>query len=243
MRAASHLRVGVATDKDMTAESLIKLMVTGLGARLPKTAVNKFASTAAYLQTGRWMRQHGFNPRARVNDRMQLIDTVAKPVANEEVLYLEFGVWKGESMRRWSQRLRNGASRLHGFDSFEGLPEAWRQGMERGHFSTGGAAPQIPDSRITFFKGRFEETLPKYRFVDSPVVVVFIDADLYSSAAFVLTELKSYLKVGAIICFDDFWDPCHEQLAFDGFLSETSMSFELIASDYGMKHVAFRRTT
>jgi O-methyltransferase len=237
---ASH---SVSSDgADVTAEGLIKLVVTVLGARLPNTAVNKFASAADYLQTGRWMRTHGFNPGMRVNNRMQLIDAVAEHLANEEVLCLEFGVWKGESISRWSRRLRNAGSRLHGFDTFKGLPEPWCDGKKRGHFSTDGATPQLSDSRISFFKGPFEETLPKYHFVDSPVVVLFIDADLYSSAQFVLRELKHHIKVGTIICFDEFWDPSHEQLAFDDFLSKAGMSFELIAADYGMKHVAFRRT-
>jgi hypothetical protein len=75
---------------------------------------------------------------------MQLIETVAKSIADQEVLYLEFGVWKGDATRRWSQLLKNKNSRLHGFDSFEGLPEDWNDDMKSGHFSTSGVPPDIP---------------------------------------------------------------------------------------------------
>jgi hypothetical protein len=50
--------------------------------------------------------------------------------------------------------------------------------MKSGHFSTSGVPPRIPDSRIKFFIGRFEQTLPTYQFVDSPVLVIYLDADL-----------------------------------------------------------------
>jgi hypothetical protein len=57
-----------------------------------------------------------------------------------QILYLEFGVYAGDSMRAWSQLNRNTQSRLIGFDTFEGLPEAWA-GLEKGHFDLGGRPP------------------------------------------------------------------------------------------------------
>ncbi len=200
-----------------------------------------------YLYTGRWMKEHQFSPGVRVRGPVELTQQVTKSIADEEVLYLEFGVWKGDSMRRWSKLLRNRASRLHGFDSFEGLPEQWddhsRTGLplRKGHFSTHGVLPRILDTRVKFFKGWFEETLRKYDFVDSPVIVIFLDADLYSSTSYVLKTLRPHVKIGTIICFDDFWDPQHEQRAFEEFLGETGMKFELMVADYGMRHVAFKR--
>lgn len=81
-----------------------------------------------------------------------------------------------------------------------------------------------------------------YEFVDSPVIVLFIDADLYSSASCVLKTLRPHLKVGTVIYyFDEFWDRYGELKAFEEFLAETRMSFELLAATYGMKNAAFRR--
>ena len=225
-----------------SSRQIVKGALIGIGARLSPTVLSRLTSILNYLYTGRWMKEHNFKAPVRVNDRMQLIETIAKPIAEQEVLYLEFGVWKGESTRRWSQLLKNKNSRLHGFDSFEGLPEDWNDEMKSGHFSTRGVPPDIPDGRVKFFVGRFEQTLPTYQFVDSPVLVIYLDADLYSSTAFVLGTLKKHIKVGTIICCDDFWDRHHEQRAFNEFLSETGMTVELIAADYGMRRVVFRRT-
>jgi Macrocin-O-methyltransferase (TylF) len=145
----------------------------------------------------------------------------------------------------WSKLLKNRASRLHGFDSFEGLPEDWDPHggsiLGKGHFSTQGNIPQVPDDRVKFFKGWFEQTLPRYEFVDSPVIVLFMDADLYSLTSYVLKTLRPHIKVGSIIYFDEFWDRHHELKAFDEFLKETDTRFELLAATYGMRNVAFRR--
>jgi hypothetical protein len=166
-------------------------------------------------------------------------------ICDAEVLYLEFGVYEGDTIRQWSTLLKNRATRLHGFDSFEGLPEQWDDHsgsfLKKGHFSTQGRIPQIPDNRVKFFKGWFQDTLPKYEFVDSPVLVIFLDADLYSSTSYVLKTLRPHIKVGTIIYFDEFWDRYHEMKAFEEFLVETSMRFELLAVANGMRCVTFRR--
>ena len=153
-------------------------------------------------------------------------------------------MWEGESIRQWSEPLKNSATRLHGFDSFEGLPEEWDHHgasiLEKGHFSTQGKL-RFSHDRRKFFKGWFENTLPYYEFIQSPVLVIFLDADLYSSTSYVLKTLRPYIELGTIIYFDEFWDRFHELKAFEEFLFETSMRFELLAATYGMRHVAFRR--
>jgi O-methyltransferase len=198
------------------------------------------------IYVGRWMKDHHFSATYLLKHRHELIATLAEPVSQKEVLYLEFGVWTGDSMRQWSALLRNSASRLHGFDSFQGLPEEWDHHggytLGKAHFSTQGKTPQIQDSRVKFFKGWFEETLPTYEFIESPILVIFMDADLYSSTSFVLKTLQRHIKVGTIIYFDEFWDRYQELKAFDEFLAETALSFELLGATYGFRNVAFRRT-
>jgi hypothetical protein len=192
------------------------------------------------------MKDQRFSPIYWVEDRRKLISTLAELVCNVEVLYLEFGVWQGDSIRQWAGLLKHTDCRLHGFDSFEGLPEEWNAHgsiLKKGHFSTKGKIPDIEDNRVRFFKGWFEETLPKYQFIDSPVVIIFLDADLHSSTSYVLKTLSAHIKHGTIIYFDEFWDHDHELKAFDEFLSQTHMRFELLAATYGMRSVAFRRIT
>jgi hypothetical protein len=231
----------------MTVTNMLKSLSNEIGAHLPPSVLNKMGSLLNYFYTGRWMNQRGFSPKVRVRDRIELIRTVAQGIADQEVLYLEFGVWKGESMELWSKLLTNPASRLHGFDSFEGLPEACDhlsasgRPFPKGALSTSGLVPQISDTRVKFFKGWFEDTLPLYNFVPGDVLVVFLDADLYSSTIYVLKALLPHLKVGTIIYFDEFWDTQHEQKAFTEFIEETGMNFEPLVADYGTRHIAFER--
>jgi len=56
---------------------------------------------------------------------------------------LEFGVYHGLSLRKIAQQV---ATPIHGFDSFEGLPEDWKPGEAKGSYSTGGRVPTVPDS-------------------------------------------------------------------------------------------------
>ncbi len=124
--------------------------------------------------------------------------------ANRKILFLEFGVFEGESIRYFSKALTHPGSRLVGFDSFEGLPEDWGH-RATGSYSAKGKIPDIQDERASFAVGWFQDTLPPMVFDASQfdAVLVHLDADLYSSTLFVLTELwRRFPKTYAI--FDEF---------------------------------------
>ena len=106
----------------MFADWLLKGTLSTIGAHTPKPIFGRLESALNYLYVSRWMKDHQFSPTYVLKERRELIATVAQLISNAEVLYLEFGVWKGDSIRQWSDLLKHSASRLHGFDSFEGLP-------------------------------------------------------------------------------------------------------------------------
>jgi O-methyltransferase len=194
-----------------------------------------------YLHVGWWLRAHGFEPRVRVASRNELFDLIAAQIGDRHVLYLEFGVARGESIRYWSKLLRNPGSRLHGFDSFLGLPHDWSlEGHPRGDFATG-IAPRIDDPRVEFFPGWFEETLPRYKWPDHEVLVVMMDADLYSSTATALAFVREKLLPGSYIYFDQFHHRADELRAFGEFLDEHQLKFELVATSEELSYVLFRR--
>jgi Macrocin-O-methyltransferase (TylF) len=208
---------------------------------IPGETVTALGRSVKYLQLGNWMRTRGFEAGHRFEQRNRLFDLAAKDLSDREVLYLEFGVYQGEATRYWSQLLRNPKSSLHGFDSFEGLPEDWREDCGKGHFSTNGNMPLIDDQRVKFFKGWFDQTLPSYQFPGHEAVFINLDADLYSSTIYVLRTLRDIIKPGTYIYFDEFSDMNHEFRAFDEFLSETGMKFSLVGEADAMQHVLFRR--
>ena len=219
----------------------VKYVITRLGEYFSANALYSFNATLNYLEVGRWMRAKGYETRHRFSRREELFDFVGNQISARVVLYLEFGVFRGETTLYWSKLLSNPSSILHGFDSFEGLPENWLPQSQKGYFSTNGAIPQIDDERVRFFRGWFDETLPKYELPLHDVLVINLDADLYSSTHCVLRTLRNDIVPGTYIYFDEFNHRDHELRAFDEFIKETGMRFSLVGVTRTMEHVVFMR--
>jgi len=212
-----------------------------VGEHLSLSQIGTLNACVNYLEVGRWLKAKGFRARPRVADREQLYSAVANPIRRERVLYLEFGVWQGNSMRSWSRLLENPLAALHGFDSFEGLPEAWDERRPRGTFSRGGALPAFEDTRIVLHKGWFNDTLPKFVLPEHERLVLNLDADLYSSTIFVLHTLTEAIRPGTLLIFDEFCDRLHELKAFAEFLDTTRMRFRFLAGTENLEQAVFER--
>lgn len=166
------------------------------------------------------------------------------------ILYLEFGVWEGESIKFASQTNLNPESRFIGFDSFEGLPEDWQSDTKKGTFSTNGTIPTIDDSRVRFVKGLFIDTLPFqvdaiHKIIqDNPNYQIFInmDADLFSSTLYVLSKLERIITKNVMIRFDEFGvlSENSEFLAFKSFIQAFNKSFEIVMADDWYRNVIVR---
>jgi O-methyltransferase len=155
--------------------------------------------------------------------------------------YLEFGVAQGETTRYWCNLLRNPRSRLHGFDSFQGWPEDWILGRFRGHFDTPGLPLLIDDPRVQLFAGWFQDTLSRYEPPPHDVLVVNLDADLYSSTSFVLNHLEKIIVPGSYLYFDALQHREHELKAFDEFVRWTGMKVSCFGATHPFIEVVFRR--
>lgn len=140
-------------------------------------------------------------------------------VESNPIDFFEFGVYKGTSLFKWAELNADVGSRFYGFDSFEGLPEAWdrvRKVKKQGHFDVGGQIPDTADHRIRFVKGLFQRSLPPFiaDFVPRNRLIVHHDSDLYSSTLYCLTKLDAILREGSIVIFDEFYSSSHEFQAF-----------------------------
>jgi hypothetical protein len=139
-------------------------------------------------------------------------------------LYLEFGVGTGFSLRQ-IRKLLDPSIKLYGFDSFNGLPEPWRD-LRVGAFSTNYRV-DLPNTELV--EGLFKDSLP--RFLEQHpghVSFIHIDCDIYSSTSEVLTLLKERIVHGTVILFDELfgykgWER-HEYRA----LMESGLKFEAI---------------
>lgn len=226
----------------MRIRSIAQFALTRIVAFCSKSQIRYLNSALNYLEVGRWLKANGFESFPRFPTREALYTALATPLAGERVLYLEFGVYEGTSLRMWSRLLEDPATSLHGFDSFEGLPEAWDERRPQGTFSVGGQIPVIDDPRVQLHRGWFEETVPSFHLPEHERLVLNLDADLYSSTRFVLDALREHITCGTVIVFDEFCDRDHELRAFAEFLGEVSMTFRLIGATANLERVAFERT-
>lgn len=143
-------------------------------------------------------------------------------------LYLEFGVYTGTTISHIARRINKP---IHGFDSFEGLPEAWG-GVPAGQFSCEGRLPTVPDN-VELHAGWFDQTLPGFlEKHPGPVSLLHVDCDLYSSTRTVLWELAERIVPGTIIVFDEYFNypgwKEHEHKAFQEFVSEFQVDYEYL---------------
>ena len=166
-------------------------------------------------------------PLTHVFERMKLQH---KP----DTLWLEFGVFSGRTINYIS---RFTTDKVYGFDSFEGLPEKWRDGFDKGMFNQQGNLPAV-NSNVTLVKGWFNETLPG--FMEShkkKVSFLHLDADLYSSTKYILDTLKDQLDTDCIVVFDElvnypgFDGETGELKAWYEFITENKVDYEWIGMD------------
>lgn len=162
-----------------------------------------------------------------------------------DTLWLEFGVYSGSTINYISQYTKDN---VYGFDSFEGLPEHWRDGFDKGAFNRDGILPRVNDN-VILVQGLFHDTLPEFiREQNKKVSFLHIDSDLYSSAKCILDNLRDYLDTDCIVIFDElvnypgFDGENGELRAFFEFITENDVSFDWIGMDgvpigmYGYEH-------
>ena len=159
------------------------------------------------------------------------LGVMEKVPAAESGLCCEFGVYKGETLNYIAKRVRGP---VYGFDSFEGLPEAWRVGFPQGAFALAEAQLPACEPNVTLVPGWFNESLPP--FVAShpqPVAFLHIDCDLYSSTRTIFEHLGSSLMPGAVIVFDEYFNypgwRAHEHRAFEEFLQASGRRCEYLS--------------
>jgi O-methyltransferase len=169
---------------------------------------------------------------------------IASERLNGPILYLEMGVAQGGNLRWWTNAITDPGAQFVGFDSFLGLPEDYGQ-VRAGTFSNNGRPPDIRDPRCSFEVGFFQQTLPDF-LKRTPLdrrLVIYLDADLYSSTLYVLTSFAPHLKAGDLLVFDDFASvrsPTHVFRALMDFRAAYGVRFTPLASSSPYAQVAVR---
>lgn len=204
---------------------------------------NALLLQAAQREAADYVKQHmqGALALGRRQDSLR----IAYGRAPAKGLVLEFGVGGGDSTRLLAGHAAADGRVVHGFDSFEGLPEDWAgRHEEKGHYSLGGQLPAMP-ANVMLHKGLFAETLPGFLSNhDGPCAFLHIDCDLHSSAAVVLDMLAPRIKPGTIILFDEYFNyPSwrdNEHKAFQEFVAAHKFSYDYLLWGHQEVAVAIR---
>ena len=101
---------------------------------------------------------------------------------------------------------------------------------------------QITDSRASFYKGLFQQTLIPFleQYENKNRKVIHMDADLFSATIFSISQLYRFFKRGDIIFFDEFAVPKHEFLAFKIFTESFYVDYDVIGAANNYLFVAIQ---
>ncbi len=173
---------------------------------------------------------------------MDVLSFGLEQVRNANGLYLEFGVFSGHTINHIADRVKN---TVYGFDSFEGLPERWRDSLDAGHFKV----KTLPDvrSNVTLVKGWFDQTLPEFLIKHSgDVSFLHVDCDLYSSTKTIFSCLAPRIKPGTVIVFDEYFNYPGwregEFKAFQELVAAECLEFEYLSYNCKGEQVCLRIT-
>jgi hypothetical protein len=139
-----------------------------------------------------------------IKKSLEIIDKTS----NKNNFFLEFGVYKGESLKFFSKILEIYNKKIYGFDSFEGLSHDWVGNLN--HPTDTFAIKEFPlplkDKNYEVIIGDIFKTLPGFinkNLKLSHIHFIHIDVDIYEVAIFILKNLKKYLIPGSVILFDE----------------------------------------
>lgn len=151
---------------------------------------------------------------------------IAHSVFPEGGTCLEFGVYTGGTFAWQAKQIRkyHRASKLMGFDSWQGLPEetAGEWAPERHARGRYGSTKDVALARLTsvgmtddprlelvdgFFSESLTPELQKKMKERSDLIFINIDVDIYSSTIELLDFVKPLLRPGVILYWDDWKDP------------------------------------
>lgn len=169
-------------------------------------------------------------------------DWLLRTQLNGRGMFLEFGVATGRTINHIS-RVHPG-DYVHGFDSFEGLPEDWTSRMPKGFFKRD-RLPRVREN-VKLYVGWFDKTLPvwKAKHGNTPLQFLHVDCDLYSSTVTVLETLKENIVSGTVIAFDEYinypgWE-LDEFRAWQEFVAKYNIKYEYVGRVSRHQKVAVR---
>ena len=177
------------------------------------------------------------DPAADPHSATVVLDATTDVLGNAPGLRLEFGVWRGNSIKRCATKFPD--QQWFGFDSFEGFPDDGRIDWQKPF-----KVIEMPDTpkNVTLVKGYFSDSLDPF-LTDTPGKIAFVnvDCDIYSSTVDIFTALEKHgrMEAGVIIYFDELinyvdymWN---ESLALFEMCERTGLGLEWLVHDHRLR--------
>ena len=197
----------------------------------------------ATVETARYIRGNLSNVQS--TDSTKSVHEIAINNINiKSGIVIELGVHTGSTINMISSKLKN--YKIYGFDSFQGLPEDWRDGITKRTFDNI-YIPKV-NKNVVLHKGWFSPTLPQ--FISSlpdkkiPIAYMHVDSDLYSSAKVAFESFRENIISGTVIVFDEYFNydgwQNHEYKAFQEFVSSKKLTYQYLTYNYKGEQVAIK---
>lgn len=199
--------------------------------------LRKHAEIKAEIDSWDYLCSAGEKLPAMIGGGLKII-TLAIEKAKLDGLVLEFGVFNGKSIRQIASKV-DGI--VHGFDSFEGLPEDWCD-EGKGSYSAFGLLPEVPGN-VRLHRGWFENSIPEFQKNEKGAIrFINIDCDLYSSTKTIFDLLGPQIVAGTVLLFDEFigYPTWHEDefKAFHDAARQYGWNYEILGFSFLTKQLA-----
>jgi hypothetical protein len=164
--------------------------------------------------------------------KQALLDAIILKASEKlHVTYHEFGVAFGETAD-YLTRNTSIPFIYHGYDTFEGLPKAWRR-LPKGAITNYGKTPDIFGGNVHFHKGLINETINLVDFESQGIKCILFDFDLYEPTLFAYKHIKNQLNPGDIVYFDEAFDS-EERIIIENYFLDDFKFAVLGASVFGI---------
>jgi len=191
--------------------------------------IRNYQNRKSLIDSVEYIEQYMQNAKSFSTSLDLLTFALSKVDSKKNGLICEFGVATGRTINHIASIMPD--TTVYGFDSFEGLPEDWREEFPKGKFKM----DQLPkvSSNVRLIKGLFANTLAPFLKTNlDKALFLHIDCDLYSSTTTILKEFESCIQIGTVIVFDEYFNfpewRDEEHKAFIEFIEKKDLNFEYI---------------
>lgn len=119
--------------------------------------LSEMASLVATISSAKYIQENMLMAKP-LYSKFEVLDFCLSQMNLLDGLICEFGVYQGETINYIAKKVKKD---VLGFDSFEGLPENWRYGFEKGIFGFDIDNFNY-EKNVKLIKGYFHETLPEF---------------------------------------------------------------------------------